>query len=78
MLPEEELVNLDDIYGSLDVQLSYERGSMARIAIEEAYGVAQKRMLIAGTCIMGLTLVWIILIKNYNVSKMHQTKGRVF
>jgi hypothetical protein len=78
LLPEEELVNLDDIYGSLDVQLSYERGSMTRLAIEEAYGIAQKRMLIAGTCIMGLTLVWIVLIKNYNVSKMHQTKGRVF
>jgi hypothetical protein len=78
LLPEEELVNLDDIYGSLDVQLSYERGSVTRIAIEEAYGVAQKRMLIAGTCIMALTLVWIVLIKNYNVSKMHQTKGRVF
>ncbi|KAF2799864.1 MFS general substrate transporter [Melanomma pulvis-pyrius CBS 109.77] len=77
-LPEEEQVNLEDIYGSLDVQLSYEKGSLARVAIEEAYGVAQKRMLIAGTTIMGLTLVWIVLIKNYNVSKMHQTKGRVF
>ncbi|KAF2006050.1 MFS general substrate transporter [Amniculicola lignicola CBS 123094] len=77
-LPEEELVNLEDIYGSLDVQLSYERGSPARLAIEQAYGFAQKRMLIAGTAIMGLTLVWIFMIKNINVAKLRQTKGLVF
>ncbi|CAO2652177.1 Nn.00g004600.m01.CDS01 [Neocucurbitaria sp. VM-36] len=78
LLPDDTLESFDDIYGSLDVQLSYEKGSPARIAIEEAYGVAQKRMLIAGTAIMGFTLVWIFLIKNYNVAKMHQTKGRLF
>lgn len=78
LLPLEEQVNLPDIYGSLDVQLSYESGTPTRIAIEEAYGIAQKRMLIAGTAIMGLTLAWILLIKNHNVSKVQQTKGRVF
>jgi hypothetical protein len=78
LLPVEELPNIEDIYGSLDVQLSYERGSPTRLAIEQAYGIAQKRMLIAGTCIMGLTLIWIFLIKNFNVSRMRQTKGVVF
>lgn len=78
LLPAEALPDLADIYGSLDTQLSYEVGSATRDAIELAYGVAQKRMLIAGTAIMGLALVWIWLIKNYNVSKMHQVKGTVF
>ncbi|KAF3041919.1 hypothetical protein E8E12_007317 [Didymella heteroderae] len=78
LLPEEDLENLDSIYGDLTIQLSYERGTLTRVAIEQAYGIAQKRMLIAGTCIMSLTLIWIVLIKNYNVAKMRQTKGRVF
>jgi predicted MFS family arabinose efflux permease len=78
MLPEDALESLQDIVGSLDVQLSYEVGTPARSAIEQAYGVAQKRMLIAGTAIMGLCLVWVFLIKNYNVAKMQQTKGRLF
>jgi predicted MFS family arabinose efflux permease len=78
LLPVEELPNIEDIYGSLDVQLSYEKGSPTRLAIEQAYGIAQKRMLIAGTCIMSLTLIWIFLIKNFNVSRMRQTKGVVF
>jgi hypothetical protein len=78
MLPEDALESLQDIVGSLDVQLSYEVGTPARSAIEQAYGVAQKRMLIAGTAIMGLCLAWVFLIKNYNVAKMQQTKGRLF
>lgn len=78
LLPEEALASLNEITGSLDVQLSYERGTPTRMAIEAAYGIAQKRMLIAGTAIMGLCLVWICLIRNFNVAKMQQTKGRVF
>ncbi|KAI4675367.1 uncharacterized protein J4E84_010109 [Alternaria hordeiaustralica] len=78
LLPAEAMENFDLIYGSLDEQLSYAKGSETRLAIEEAYGIAQKRMLIAGTAIMGLCLVWVFLIKNFNVAKMQQTKGRVF
>jgi hypothetical protein len=78
LLPEDALENLDNITGSLDVQLSYDVGSATRVAIEEAYGVAQKRMLIAGTAIMSLCMVWVWLIRNYNVKKMQQTKGMVF
>ncbi|KAH3951185.1 hypothetical protein HBI56_088750 [Parastagonospora nodorum] len=78
LLPEDALEMLDDITGSLDTQLSYEVGSPTRLAIEEAYGVAQKRMLIAGTAIMSLCVVWVLLIRNYNVKKMQQTKGRLF
>lgn len=78
LLPEDTLESLDDIVGSLEVQLSFERGSEVRAAIEEAYGVAQKRMLIAGTAIMGVCFVWVVMIRNYNVAKMQQSKGRLF
>ena len=77
-LPEDALASFDDIYGSLDVQLSYEVGSPERTGIQLAYGVAQQRMLTAGTAIMALSLVWVWLIKNYNVAKIQQVKGRVF
>jgi hypothetical protein len=78
LLPEEALGMLDDITGSLDTQLSFEVGTRTRVAIEEAYGVAQKRMLIAGTAIMGLCVVWVVMIRSYNVRKMQQTKGTLF
>lgn len=77
-LPEDAQLSLEDIYDSLETQLSYEWGSPTRIAIQDAYGYAQERMLIAGTCIMGLALIWILLIKNINVGKIEQVKGNVF
>ncbi|KAK0732140.1 major facilitator superfamily domain-containing protein [Lasiosphaeris hirsuta] len=78
LLPEDALENFDAIYGDLDTQLSYEIGSETRLAIQEAYGYAQTRMLAAGTAIIALTFLWILLIKNINVSKIVQSKGNVF
>lgn len=77
-LPADAQASLDDIYGSLDVQLSYEVGTVTRLGIQQAYGVAQQRMLIAGTAIMGLSLVCVYFIKNFNVGAMKQVKGLVF
>ena len=77
-LPEEALPDLDTIYEDLDTQLSYEIGSPERLAIQEAYGYAQTRMLAAGTSFMVLTIVAVLLIKNINVSKIRQVKGMVF
>lgn len=77
-LPEDALASLEDIYSSLDVQLSYEVGSDTRLGIQQAYGVAQQRMLSAGTAIMALSLVWVYFIRNYNVGTMKQVKGLVF
>ena len=77
-LPEADLPDLEDIYNSLDVQLSYEWGSDARIGIQNAYGYAQQRMLTAGTAIMALCFIWILLIRNINVAKIQQTRGTVF
>jgi hypothetical protein len=77
-LPESAMADFDDIYGDLDTQLSYELGSPTRLAIQDAYGYAQERMLIAGTAIIGLAFIWILFIKNINVAKISQVKGTVF
>ena len=77
-LPESALENLADIYGDIEVQLSYPKGSAERIAIQQAYGYAQTRMLAAGTAVMALGFVWVALIRNLKVSEMKQTKGNVF
>ncbi|KAI0913551.1 major facilitator superfamily domain-containing protein [Ustulina deusta] len=77
-LPVSSLPNLDDIYGDLDTQLSYPVGSATRLAIQTAYGYAQTRMLAAGTGVMGLGLIWMLLIRNIDVRKVAQVKGMVF
>ncbi|KAL2837123.1 major facilitator superfamily domain-containing protein [Aspergillus pseudoustus] len=77
-LPESAKADWADIYGSLDIQLSYPVGSPERDAIMDAYGFAQKRMLIAGTAIMTLSLVWMMVIKNVNVKTSTQVKGVLF
>ncbi|KAI1370189.1 putative transporter [Hypoxylon crocopeplum] len=77
-LPASALPNLLTIYSSLPAQLAYPVGSPERLAIQEAYGYAQARMLAAGTGIFALSFVWILLIRNLNVAtKTTQTKGVV-
>ena len=77
-LPEADLPDLASIYGDLDKQLSYLVGSPTRLAIQEAYGYAQTRMLAAGTGIMALSIISVLLIRNINVAKVPQVKGTVF
>jgi len=77
-LPEEALPDVETIYSDIETQLSYEPDSPVRLAIQEAYGYAQTRMLAAGTAIMILGFVSILLIRNINVSKINQVKGTVF
>lgn len=78
LLPEEAQEFLSDIYGDITVQLSYPMGDPARDAIIAAYGIAQKRMVIAGTCISVLTLAGVFIMKNLKVSDREQTKGLLF
>jgi MFS family permease len=78
-LPESALPNVLTIYSSLPTQLAYPVGSIERIAIQEAYGYAQARMLAAGLGIFGLSFIWMFMIRNHDVSKkISQTKGIVF
>ncbi|EYE90522.1 siderophore iron transporter mirB [Aspergillus ruber CBS 135680] len=77
-LPDSEKANWKDIYGSLEVQLSYPVGSPARNAIIMAYGYVQRRMLLAGVCFMPLALGCVLLWKNIDVKGKQQTRGMVF
>ncbi|AEO55705.1 general substrate transporter [Thermothelomyces thermophilus ATCC 42464] len=77
-LPESALPQLDEIYEQLDVQLSFADGTPIRRAIQEAYGYAQTRMLAAGTSVMAVTFVGVLLMRNINVAKVAQVKGVVF
>ena len=76
-LPADELPNLPLIVGNIVTQLSYPVGSETRIAIQNAYGYAQVRMLAAGVGIAALFFVWVPMLKNINVKKVKQTKGVV-
>jgi hypothetical protein len=78
LLPEEALADWETIYDSLDVQLSYERGTAIREAIALAYADSQSKMLIAGTAVMSLSLIWMFLIRDIKLDKNVQTKGVLF
>ncbi|KAJ0420804.1 major facilitator superfamily domain-containing protein [Aspergillus carlsbadensis] len=77
-LPSSKLGDLDLIYEDLSEQTKYPVGSSTRLAIQNAYGYAQTRMLAAGTGIMVLCFFWTLMIRNINVKKVAQTKGMVF
>ncbi|KAM3435362.1 hypothetical protein MY4824_004943 [Beauveria thailandica] len=75
-LPASDLPNLLTIYSTYTAQLAYPWGSPTRDAIVKSYGCAQTRLLAAGTVFMVLGFIWVGMIKNINVKKMSQTKGR--
>ncbi|OAL50303.1 putative siderophore-dependent iron transporter [Pyrenochaeta sp. DS3sAY3a] len=78
-LPASAQADAVSIYGNIVTQLSYPVGSIERIAIQNAYGYGQARMLAAGVGIFGLSFIWMFLIRNHDVSKKTlQTKGVVF
>lgn len=78
-LPESALPNVSMIYADLQTQLMYPVGSVERIAIQQAYGYGQARMLAAGVGVFALAWVWMFMLRNLNVSgKSTQTRGVVF
>lgn len=77
LLPASAKDDWEKIYDSIKVQLSYEKDSPVRHAISFAYAEAQSRMLIAGTAIMALSLVWMFVVRDVRLAKQ-QTKGVLF
>ena len=77
-LPEESQADWEDIYDSLDVQLSYPVGDATRIAIQKAYAIAQQDMVIAGTAFMALSLIFVWMIKDLRLNNIQQVKGVLF
>lgn len=76
-LPAEYQDQLETIYEDLAEQLSYGEGTPVRDAIVKAYAEAQSRMLIAGTCIMCLSLIWMWVLKDVKLDRK-QSKGMLF
>lgn len=76
-LPAEELPNLATIYADLTTQLMYPMESATRIAIQHAYGDAQKMMLIAGTAVWAVGFVATFMWRDINVNGIKQVKGHV-
>lgn len=78
LLPADALADWETIYDSLEVQLSYEKGTPIREAIAQAYAESQSKMLIAGTAVMSLSLIWMFVIRDIKLDKNVQTKGVLF
>ncbi|KAJ5173652.1 Major facilitator superfamily domain general substrate transporter [Penicillium coprophilum] len=66
-LPAELKDQWSDIYEDLEKQLSYPVGSPARTAIQNAYAFSQRYMMIAGTALMGLSIAWVLMMRNIKV-----------
>ena len=77
-LPASALPKLDKIYDDLNAQLSYDVGTVTRLAIQQSYGYAQTRMLAAGVGVIGLAIVWTFMIRNINLDAKPQVTGMVF
>jgi MFS family permease len=78
LLPADALDMADAIYGDLETQLSYPMGDPVRTAINEAYGITQQRMCIAGTAVLALGYVGVAMWKDVRVKDFKQVKGTVF
>ena len=77
-LPTSAQVALIDIYGDLETQLRYPKGSAAVAAIDAGYGEAQKYMLIGATAILALAIVAVMMWRNINVKQFKQVKVMVW
>lgn len=77
-LPASEQSNAVTIYGDITTQLSYPVGSAARTAIMNAYGDAQRYMLMAATAVLVLAIAAVMMWRDINVKGMKQVKGIVF
>ncbi|KAG5972100.1 hypothetical protein E4U55_000907 [Claviceps digitariae] len=76
-LPQSALGNFTEIYGQLDVQLSYPIGSPTRAAIQRAYGDGQRAMLVASTAVLLLSFVAVGLWRDVNIKNVKQVRGNV-
>jgi MFS family permease len=76
-MPVEHQGDITAIYGDLKKQLSYPKGTPARLAIEMAYADAQKCMCISATCILALMFPVIMIWRNIRIQEFKQVKGVV-
>lgn len=77
-VPRSELPNVDAIYGSLDVQSSYEIGSPTRLGIENAYFDTQRIIFISATAPLAVTWASVFFWKDYDMKKIGKKKTAAF
>ncbi|KAF9892060.1 hypothetical protein FE257_002466 [Aspergillus nanangensis] len=79
-LPAESKNLTMTIYSDMVVQMSYADGTPERDAIVGTYADIQRKMVIAGTCLVPLCIACVYFWRNINVKKLdrEQTKGNVF
>jgi MFS family permease len=77
-IPPDEMSNIEMIYMDIMTQLSYPVGSPTRIAIQQAYGDAQKYLFIAATAVWALGIAGTLMWRDIDLKGIKQTKGRVF
>ncbi|KAJ5082755.1 hypothetical protein N7532_011798 [Penicillium argentinense] len=71
-LPDSAQGDFANVYGSLDIQQSFDKGTPTRDAIDHAYGETQRLMLITATCLYLITWTSCFCWKNIDVRKMKQ------
>lgn len=76
-LPAVDQENLLLIYESLPTQLAFPVGSPERLAIQHAYGDAQRGLLIAGTAVWAIGILAVLMLRDIKVIGIKQTKGQV-
>ncbi|KAF1971433.1 MFS general substrate transporter [Bimuria novae-zelandiae CBS 107.79] len=82
-LPEGSKDRYLEIFGDIEVQMSFADGTPERDAVVGAFAHTERIMLIAGTCFVPLCIASIWFWRNINVKKLEeefgkQTKGTVF
>lgn len=75
-LPDNAKDQAAQIYGSIEVQMSYPRGTPERDAIIHAYSDVQRIMAIAGSCVMAVCILCLFLWRSINVKKLEEEKGK--
>ncbi|GJN85613.1 hypothetical protein PLIIFM63780_009181 [Purpureocillium lilacinum] len=75
-LPADMQDQVFQLYGNLSAVVEAPRGSPAREAVIEGYGIVQRYMVIAGACFIPLCLAALLLWKNVNVKKLEEEKGK--
>lgn len=77
LLPDNAKHLAEEIYENLELQLSYPVGSPVREATMQAYGIAQRRMVLAGLLILFIAIPSVAMWRDVKVSQFTQVKGRV-
>lgn len=77
-LPDDQLQNLTQIYGSIDTQLSYPLGSPTRLAIQYAYSDTFEVLVATSVGVWVIGIVGILMWRNIDTRNVKQVKGHVW